>query len=104
VTAFKRTKAGVTEAIRKVELALSEVKVVERRHKGVVLDRAVVNRDALVRARRRYLHACQTVAALRLKGGYATGETPLALEPHYLLSACRALATLERQLTALEAL
>jgi hypothetical protein len=63
--ASRQDDLKLIEVIHRVELAVGEVKVVERRYKGEVLDRAVCNRDALLRARRAYIRATEYVAPLR---------------------------------------
>jgi hypothetical protein len=90
------------EALRRVELAISEVKVVERREHGVVTDRAVVNKDALVRARRAYIRAIEFVAAVRIEEGTASGRTRGDRKP--VADACTRLTHLERKLVELEGL
>ena len=92
----------VAEAIRRVELALGEVRVVERRDKGIVLDRAIVNKDALVRARRAYLRATEFVAAVRIEEGTATGRVKGDRKP--VSDACVRLSYLEKKLVELEGL
>lgn len=65
----RRDDARITEAIKKVELAIGEVRVVERREHHVVLDRAIVNKDALLRARRAFTRATEFVAGMAAAGG-----------------------------------
>jgi len=92
------------EVVHRVALALGEVKVVERRKDGVVLDRAVANKDALVRARRAYRTAATAIGAVRIAAGTATGRTPLDRERRVVLECMRRLTGLERELTELERL
>jgi hypothetical protein len=98
----RQTDARLIEALRKVELAIGEVRIVERCYKGKVLDRAVVNRDALVRARRAYIRATEFVAAIRLEEGTASGRVRSDRKP--VADACKRLTHLERKLVELEGL
>lgn len=92
------------EWVHKVELAIGEVKVVERRANGVVLDRAVVNKDALLRARRAYRNAVAAVAERRITDGTATGRIPITRERQVVVQASTRLKYLERRLAELEGL
>lgn len=92
--AHRRSDAKLFDVVRKVELALGEVRVVERRYKGAVLDRAVCNHDALIRARRAYIRATEFVAAL---------DKPVPIRKAVSDATVR-LRNLEKQLVELEKL
>lgn len=96
------TDGQLMEMLRRVELALSEVKVVERREKGVVTDRAVVNYDGLIRARRAYTRATEFVAQVRIEEGTASGRVRGDRRP--VADACTRLSHLEKKLVELERL
>jgi hypothetical protein len=98
----RETDGRLMEVLRRIELALGEVKVIERREKGVVTDRAVVNKDALVRARKAYLRATEFVAAVRIEEGTATGRVRGDRKP--VADACTRLTHLEKKLVELERL
>jgi len=55
------------QAIHAFELALAEVRVIERRAQGVVTHRAIANRDALDRAKNAYARAAVAVDAVRIE-------------------------------------
>jgi hypothetical protein len=98
----RRSDAKLLDVIRRVELALGEVRVVERRYKGTVLDSMVVNKDALLRARRVYTRATEYVAEVRLHEGTASGR--VVGDRKVVADACTRLRNLERQLVGLESL
>jgi hypothetical protein len=64
---------AIGEALRRVRLAIGEVRVVERKQDGQVLSRAVVNKDALQRAQRTYMAACALVGKARQADGTTAG-------------------------------
>lgn len=92
--ATKLDDLKLIEVIHRIELAVGEVKVVERRYKGEVLDRAVCNRDALLRARRAFIRATEYVATL-------DKEVPIRKA---VSDATTRLKNLEKQLVTLEKL
>lgn len=98
----RRDDAKLLDVIRRVELALGEVRIVERRYKGKVLDSMVVNKDALLRARRVYTRATEYVAEVRLHEGTASGR--VVGDRKVVADACTRLRNLERQLVTLEGL
>lgn len=98
----RRSDAKLLDVIRRVELALGEVRVVERRYKGKLLDSMVVNKDALLRARRVYTRATEFVAGVRLADGTASGR--VVGDRKVVADACTRLRHLERQLVGLESL
>lgn len=98
----RETDGKLMEVLRRVELALGEVKVVERRDKGQVTDRAVVNKDAIVRARKAYVRATEFVAAVRIEEGTASGR--VRSDRKAVADACTRLTHLEKKLVELERL
>ena len=64
---------AVREALRRVRLALAEVKVVELKANGVVTHQAVVNKDALGRVRRAYTNAAMLIGKAREADGTTSG-------------------------------
>lgn len=84
------------EVIHRVELALGEVKVVERRYKGELLDSMVVNKDGLLRARRAFQRATEYVAGVVAASGVPVRKA--------VSDATVRLRNLEKQLVQLEKL
>ena len=64
----------MAEALKKVELAISEIKVIKRYKEKVVIGEKVVNHDAVVRARKAYLEAARAVGTVRQLAGLTQGE------------------------------
>ena len=62
------------EAIRRVQLAMGEVRVVEKKKDGTVIDQRVVNYPAIVRARQAYLAAAKVIGQVRIDEGLASGQ------------------------------
>lgn len=54
-------------AIHDFELALGEVRVIERREKGEVTHRAISNKDAIERAKTAYVRASTAVETVRIE-------------------------------------
>ena len=93
---------AIQEALRKVRLAMSEVKVVERKKDGKVTHRAVVNKDALDRVRRAYTNASMIVGKARQADG--TTEGPQRPDRQSVRLACDQLNQYQRELATLEGL
>lgn len=91
----------VTELLRKVELAIGEVRVVERRQEKVVTHRAITNRDALHRAQRAYTHAATRIGEMR-RAATALAGTQRAYRAGFLQGAIERLDTIQRTLVDLE--
>jgi hypothetical protein len=64
---------AIAEALHRVELAIGEVRVVERRAGGEVVGRRVVNREALARARKAYWAAATMIGKARSAEGLTVG-------------------------------
>jgi hypothetical protein len=94
---------AMVELLRRVELALGEVFIVERREQGVVTHRAVRNRDALTRARKAYVAACVAIGKVRLEDGTASGHSTHR-ERASVRTALDKLDQLRRKLEGLEAI
>jgi len=58
---------AMTEALRRFELAIGEVHVIERRENKVVTGRIVRNKDALARAKKAYTDVARFLGAMRAK-------------------------------------
>lgn len=95
---------SLVEVVHRVALAIGEVKLIERRHQGVVTSRAVANRDALQRARRAYSRAAAAIGQVRVGDGTATGRRPLIEERRVVVEQCAKLDALRVKLAELEAL
>jgi hypothetical protein len=91
---------AIGEALRRVRLALAEVKVVERKEDGKVTHQAVVNKDALGRVRRAYTTAAMLIGKARQADGTTTG-TPKP-DRHAIRAACQQLDDYQRELARLE--
>jgi hypothetical protein len=91
---------AVREALNRVRLALSEVKVVERRENKVVTHRAVVNRDALARVRKAYTVAAAVIGKAREADGTAAG--PQRPDRLAVRQACQQLEDYQIELARLE--
>jgi hypothetical protein len=100
----EESRAGIDlaigEALRRVRLALGEVRVVQRKKDGVVVDSRVVNPDALQRARRAYMSAAEIVGKARQLDGTTTG--PQKPDRITVRTACEQLDGYVRELVELE--
>jgi hypothetical protein len=95
------TDQAIGEALRRVRLALGEVRVVERKQNGQVLDRRVVNKDAITRALRAYQAACLVVGKAREADGTTSG--PMRPDRLVVKQACERLSEMARELDELKA-
>lgn len=91
---------AVREALRRVRLALAEVKVVERKVDGVVTHRVVVNQDAIGRVRRAYTTAAAVIGKAREADGTVAG--PPRPDRLAVRQACQQLADYQKELARLE--
>jgi hypothetical protein len=92
---------AIAEALRRLRLALGEVRVVERKQGGVVTSRRVVNKEALTRAERAYHTAATLVGRARQADGTATGPQRADRAP--VRQACETLSGYSRKLDELMA-
>ena len=91
---------AVREALRRVRLALAEVKVVELKANGVVTHQAVVNKDALGRVRRAYTNAAMLIGKAREADGTTSGaQRP---DRQAIRAACQQLDDYQKELARLE--
>ena len=98
-----RTKDEVVvEALRRLELAISEVRVVERKKEGQVVSETVANLDALPRAKQAYQTTALLIGKARQLDGTALG-TPQADRP-FIVKAMERLEEYRQQLARLETL
>jgi|SRR5262245_14638933 len=102
VRALDRTEIdeAICEALRRVRLALGEVRVVERRKDHVVTHRTVVNKEAIGRARKAYTTASMLVGKARQADGTTSG--PQRRDRRSIENACDTLNEYQRQLADLE--
>lgn len=93
---------AIREALRRLRLSLAEVKVVERKENKVVTHRAVVNKDAIARARKAYTVAAMLVGKARQADGTTSG--PQRPDRLAVKQACDQLNEYQRELAGLEGL
>src|SRR5262245_52852919 len=70
----ERAKAAIQAALHRVALALSEVRVVERRRQGEIVGMTVQNPDGLGRGRLAYQTASEIVGTVRQLDGTTVGS------------------------------
>jgi hypothetical protein len=92
---------AIAEALRRVRLALGEVRVVERKQGGVVTGRRVTNKEAIRRAERAYHAAATLVGRARQADGTTTGPQRADRAP--VRQACETLSGYSRRLDELMA-
>ena len=92
----------IVEALRRVELAIGEIAITERREKGVVTHRRVRNRDAIARARLAYQRAATLIGEVRVADGTATGAR--SVERSTVRDAMTRLDRLRGQIEEIEAI
>jgi len=73
---FKREESEhlMTQALKRVQLALSEVKVITRYKDKKIVYEGIANHDAVVRARKVYIEAGEAVGKVRQLLGLTRGE------------------------------
>ena len=65
MTKREELEAVMTQALKRVQLALSEVKVVTKYRDKIVVSETIANYDAIVRARKVYIEAGEAVGKVR---------------------------------------
>jgi hypothetical protein len=69
------------EAVQRLRLAISEVRVVEQRKDGKVVNQTVTNYAGIVRARQAYMAAANVIGRVRREEEGTTGKPRVVLRP-----------------------
>jgi hypothetical protein len=92
----------MAEALHRLRLAIGEVRIIEKKQDGRVVDQRVVNQAAIVRARQTYVAAAQVIGHVREEEGLAAGGYKLARPG--IQVACERLEECRREIERLQGL